>query len=93
MNFLDLLNQVARFAKPINQAFSPIEKLETNFVDTDIDSLDGLMVVMYISLIYGIDDNHCKDFSPKSPKELLEFVDKFKTCEPSAIQEAMEIIK
>lgn len=93
MNFLDLLNAVARVAKPAHQDLRPIDNVDTPFTDTDIDSLDGMMIVMYFSIIYGIPDEEVKEFHPKTPKELKEFVVFNHRSTPASIEEAMEMIK
>jgi len=92
MIFLDLLNRVARHAKPAHQDLSPIDSMETPFKDTEIDSLDGMMIVMYMAIIYGISDDDSKDFTPTTPQELLDFVEKFKTKSPDSFDLAMQEI-
>ena len=93
MNFLDLLNMVARVAKPAHQDLSPIDSMETLFKDTEIDSLDGMMIVMYICIIYDIPDEVGKDFTPTTPQELFDFVEQHKQRDPASIDEAKEMIK
>lgn len=93
MNFLELLNRVARVAKPAHHELTPLESMEERFVDTDIDSLDGMLIVMYMSEIYGIDDEVSKDFIPATPQELYDFVQQHKFIEPESIEAAMEKIK
>jgi hypothetical protein len=58
-----------------------------------VDSLDGLMMVMYICVIYDIDDEVGKDFTPTTPQELFEFVEQHKKRDPASIEEAKEMIK
>jgi hypothetical protein len=93
MIFLDLLNKVARFAKPAHQDLRPIDDVNTLFTETDIDSLDGMMIVMYFAIIYGIHDDDVKEFHPTTPRELQEFVERMKKQEPESIDAAMEMIK
>ena len=61
MNFLDLLNMVAREAKPAHRDLTPLDSMDILFKDTDIDSLDGMMIVTYIAIIYDIPDDVAKD--------------------------------
>ena len=93
MNFLDLLNAVARYAKPAHQDLRPIDDVNTPFTETDIDSLDGMMIVMYFSIIYGIPDEEVKEFHPKTPHELEQFIEHMKMQDPESIEAAMEMIK
>lgn len=93
MNFLDLLNIVARAARPAHFNLTPITDMETPFTETEIDSLDGMMVVMYMSLIYDIHDDLCKDFHPETPQQLFDFIQEHKKREAGTLAEIMEIIK
>lgn len=94
MNFLDLLNQVARFAKPMHQDLTPMHSMDQPFTETEIDSLDGLMIMMYMSVIYDIPDtDESRDFVPTTPQEMLDYIEKNKQRECESIEWAMEMIK
>ncbi len=93
MNFLELLNKVGRVAKPAHLDLAPITEMDIKFTETDIDSLDGLMVVMYFSIIYDIEDDLVKDFHPQTPQELFDFIEVHKKRDPESIEAAMEMIK
>ena len=93
MNFLDLLNMVAREARPAHHALTPMADMETPFTETEIDSLDGLMIVMYMSIIYDIEDDLVKDFHPETPQQLFDFLQEQKKRDPVSIEEAKEMIK
>jgi acyl carrier protein len=93
MNFLDLLNMVAREARPAHHSLSPMTDMETPFTETELDSLDGLMIVMYMSIIYGIEDDLVKEFHPETPQILFDFLEQHKTQEPESIEQAKELIK
>ena len=93
MNFLDLLNMVAREARPSFRDLSPIDRMDMAFTETEIDSLDGLMIVMYMSIIYDIHDDLVKDFHPETPQQLFDFLQEHKKRDPESIEEAKEMIK
>jgi hypothetical protein len=93
MEFLDLLNKVARFTRPAHQSLAPLDRMDQPFVETELDSLDGLIVVMYFSIIYDIHDDLVKDFHPQTPQELFDFIEQEKKRECVSIEEAMEMIK
>jgi hypothetical protein len=93
MNFLDLLNMVAREARPAFRDLAPLESMDTPFTETELDSLDGLMVVMYMSIIYGIEDDLVKEFHPETPQILFDFLEQHKTQDPESIEHAKELIK
>ena len=93
MDNLALFNAVARVAKPIHLTFQPLESLETKFKDTNIDSLDTLLICVYFCELYGIDEENGKKMLPSSPQEIFGFLETHKTKEPSSIEEALEQIK
>lgn len=93
MDFLDLFNKVARFAKPSHSDFTPLDSLSTPFTETELDSMDMLIVALYFSEIYGIGDEDSKSLLPKTVAEMRDLVNKLKTCEPASVAEAMDSIK
>jgi hypothetical protein len=69
INFIDLFNMVAKVAKPAHMSFKPAEAMEDKMEDLNLDSLDGLVMMMYLCELYGIPDDdeskigtpiHCK---------------------------------
>lgn len=93
MNFLELFNAVARKAKPMHMDLAFATSMEDKIADLNIDSLDGLMMMMYIGELYGIDDEVCKDFNPEFVQQVYDFVQQHKTQEPESLEAAMEAIK
>ena len=92
IDFLNLFNLIAKQAKPHFEENAVIDETQS-FRDTELDSLDMLMICMYFSIVYGIDDDTAKSMSPINVFELKEFVMANKTQEPSSIEEALEMIK
>jgi len=93
MNFLELLNKVARVARPAHHEFIPIESMEERFEETCFDSLDMLMIGMFMSMIYDIEDDISKEFQPETVQELYDFVQLHKKRDPESIEWALEQIK
>lgn len=93
MNFLDLLNKVARQARPAHNEYNDIDDVNVKFTDTDVDSLDNMMIVMFFAIIYDISDEVAKDFHPETPKVLEDFINAHKKRDPESIDAALEMIK
>ena len=93
MNFLELLNLLAREARPAFRDLSPITEMDTPFSETEIDSLDGLMIMMYFAIIYDIADDVAEGYHPETPQKLLEFVEQYKKRDPESLEAAMEMVK
>ena len=93
MNFLELFNRIARAAKPAHSNFTPLDSVDTPFTETELDSMDMLIVAMYFSDLYGISDEDSKSLLPKTVAEMRSLIDKLKTCEPESVDAAMATIK
>ena len=93
MDFLDLFNKVARFAKPAHSDFTPLDSFRTPFTETELDSMDMLIVAMYFSEIYGISDEDSKTLMPKTVAEMQELILALKTKVPESVEAAMGSIK
>lgn len=93
MQFLDLLNAVARVARPAHHEFVPITSMDEKFEESCFDSMDMMMIGMYMSMIYNIDDDIAKDLRPETPAQMLAEIEQYKTQDPESLEAAMELIK
>jgi hypothetical protein len=55
--------------------------------------MDALMMVIFLSDIYGLPEAAAKEFQFTTPAELFALVDQHKTKEPATLEEAMEHVK
>jgi hypothetical protein len=93
MNFIELFNVVARVAKPVHMSFKPAEAMEDKMADLNIDSLDGLVMLMYFCELYGVDDETSKEWHPTSVQECYDLLMAHKTMEPESVEKAKEQIQ
>ena len=93
MNFIELLNKVAQVARPAHHEFIPIESMDEKFEETCFDSLDMLMIGMFMGMIYDIPDEISKEFQPETVDELYDFIQLHKTRDPESMEWALEQIK
>lgn len=94
MDFVELFNAVVKVAKPVfADELKPITDPFTPFKETHVDSLDLLMVVIYMCEIYGISEEVGKNAKPTNMAELQVFLEEHKTRTPGSVQEALEQIQ
>lgn len=93
MDFLELLNKVARVARPAHHEYIPMESMDEKFENSGLDSLDVLMIVMYMAMIYDIEDEASKEIQPTTPEELFEAISKLKRRDPESIESALGMIQ
>jgi acyl carrier protein len=89
MDKLKLFNEVEKIANPYFLNFTPIKTLDIKFKDTGLDSLETFLVVAYFCEIYGVEDEISKQFTPETPQDVYDFMDKHKTKEPKSIEDAL----
>ena len=93
MNFLELFNAVAEVARPIHVKYTPVPDKTSAIADFGMDSLDMLMVSVYLCELYGIPEEIGKTMTTTTVQEIEDFEMKHKTQEPSSIEAAVEHCK
>jgi acyl carrier protein len=93
IDFIELFNVVARAAKPAHMSFKPAESMEDAMAELSIDSLDGLVMLMYFCELYGVDDETSKEWHPTTVQEVYDLLAEHKTIEPESVEKAKEQIK
>jgi acyl carrier protein len=94
VDFIELFNMVAKVAKPVHMSFTPATAMEEKMADLGLDSLDGLVMMMYLCELYGIpDDDESKDWHPTTIQETYDLLMAHKRIEPESVEKAQEQIK
>jgi hypothetical protein len=93
MDKIELFNALARKARPAHAYYKPIETLDIPWPETGLDSMDALMLIIFLSDIYGVDEQTSKEFQFETPAGLFALIEQHKTKEPATIEEALEYVK
>jgi acyl carrier protein len=93
INFIDLFNAAAKVARPAHNDYAPFTTEEQLFTDSSLDSLDMLMVSIYMCELYGISEEVGKEMHPTNIGEMKAFIDLHKTKEPESIETAIASIQ
>ena len=93
MDKLELFNAVARVARPLHREFTPVISLDCSLKETDLDSLDTLLICVFLCELYGLGEEIGKEIPLSTPQKIFDFLDEHKTREPSSVAEAVEMIK
>ena len=93
MNFLELFNGVARIARPVHVSHTPVTDTELDLVEYGLDSLDMLMICIYMCELYGIPEETGKEMSAKTVLEIEDFVMTHRTQQPETVAQALESIQ
>ena len=79
---------------PVNSNGAHANSLDEPLGETGLDSLDLLMMAIYLSDIYGVPEEIAKEMQPVTVGDMFDYMEKHKTKEPPAtIQEALELVQ
>ena len=94
MDFIEIFNMVSKVARPAHANETAATSMEDKLQDIGIDSLDGLIMLMYLTELYGIpDDDENKEFHPTTVQEVHDYLHRRKSKEPASVEEAREAIQ
>ena len=88
-DFLKLLHEVAKKAKPFHADLKPIDKMDMAFVDAGLDSLDLLMCTVYLCEVFEIEDEKSKEMQAKTPQESWDFLNANARRQPESLEQAI----
>jgi acyl carrier protein len=86
--FIQLLNDVAKKARPFNSEVRNIDSMEMLLKETGLDSLDMLMCTVYLCEIYDVEDEKSKEMLGETPQQLLDFLEEWGRRKPANYAEA-----
>lgn len=92
-DLLELLNGVIAVARPIGAKDIEVPSLDAEVKDTGLDSLDFLMVGVYLSDIYGVSEDDLKNMKADTIRQMFEYLNAHKTKEPASVSEALDMIR
>ena len=90
---LELFNGLIAIVTPVNSMGAEATSLDQPLAETGLDSLDLLMMGIYLGDIYGAPEDDIKDMQPTTVRDMFDHVIKFKTKEPVNVHEAIELVK
>lgn len=91
---LELFNKLVRVVRPAFYDYKEAPSLDVELKNTGLDSLDMIMMGIYLSSIYGVPESIAKDFAPETIGQFFKLMDANKTQDPPAtVEEALEMCK
>jgi acyl carrier protein len=88
--FIQLLNEVAKKARPFNSEVRHIDSMDMILRETGLDSLDMLMCVVYLCEIYDVEDEKSKEMLGQTPQDLFNFLTEWGRRQPANLEQARE---
>ncbi len=94
MDKLELFNALILVVTPVNSMGAKAESLDQPLGETGLDSLDLLMMGIYLSDIYGVSEEVAKEMQPLTVGDMFAYMEIHKTKEPPAtVTEALALVQ
>jgi hypothetical protein len=91
--FIQLLNKVARLAKPFDNGYTDVVSMSDKLADSGLDSLDMLLTGVYLCDIFKVDEEVSKQLQATTVQELHDFLMSNRTHMPESVGEALKDIQ
>jgi len=93
INFVDLFNALLKTLKPDDEHLIFATSIDDTFQELLSDSLDIMMIILYICEAYGVSEEVARTFMPMSVKDIQDFILENKTIDPQSIDEILSKLK
>lgn len=92
MDFLELVNVVGRAVKKHSLEYKVLPDKDALLKDFGYDSLDTIMLTIYISEAYGLPKSIAEKLFPSTVSELEHSILLHKTADPESIQAVVDLV-
>jgi len=93
MDFIQLFNGVIDLAKPVSADQSHATSMDDQLADLKLDSLDIIMLSMYIGEIYGVEEEVMREMGVVTVGDLQAFLEANKTLNPTDVKAELARVK
>ena len=93
MDKIELFNGIIGVISPVNSMGAVATSLDQSLADTGLDSLDLLMMGIYLSDIYGVSEEIAKQMQPTTVGDMFVFMESHATNVPTDVKLALDSIK
>jgi acyl carrier protein len=93
MDFIELFNGVVKLAKPAFPHQSYAKAVSDDLADLNLDSLDTIMLAMYLGEIYGVEEDVMREMEATTVADLQAFLDANKTRTPEDVKAELARVK
>lgn len=93
MDHVALFNELIKVIKVVGGEEARATSKDDNFTDIGLDSLDIVMLHMYVSELYGLDDEATKNIPVNTVEAAFTYAEKHGTRKPKSIEEAVRNVQ
>lgn len=92
MDHLELFNRLITVARPVNANNAHAKTLEDSIKDTGLDSLDMLMIGVYLSDIFGVPEAVAKEVKAEKVGDFVNYFVEKQTKSPESVDSAIKSV-
>lgn len=92
-DFLKLLAAATVVAKPFDPQSATVTDMDMAFVSVNVDSLDMLMISIYMTDIFGVPEEIAKTMQVNNAREMREFLLEHGTIEVTDVDKVIADLK
>jgi len=92
-DFLKLLAAATVVAKPFDPESATVTDMDMAFVSVNVDSLDMLMISIYMTDIFGVPEEIAKTMQVNNAREMREFLLEHGTIEVTDVDQVIADLK
>ena len=92
IDYLLLLNGLARRVKPARSAFRDAAELDEKLADTGLDSLDTVLMTVYLCEMFGIPEKIGNTLVPVTFADVVSFIEANRTRMPDSVDAALATV-
>jgi acyl carrier protein len=94
MDKLELFNGLIPVVTPVNSMGAKADSLDQPLGETGLDSLDLLMMAIYLGDIYGVEEEQLKTLQPVTVGDMFTFMEQHATNSlPTDVKLALDSVK
>ena len=94
MDKITLFNELIPVVTPLNSNGAKAESLDQPLPDTGLDSLDLLMMAIYLGDVYGLSEENLKGMQPVTISDMFSYMEEHKTKPlPETVEEALSRVQ
>jgi acyl carrier protein len=93
---LEIISGVVKVARPVSADEIMLDSLDVLLKETGLDSLDFLMVGVFMSDIYGVSEEDLKTMEMNETstiRDMFKYMQKHATKQPANVEEALASIQ
>lgn len=95
MDHLQLFNEIIKLATPLNSNKAEATSLDQKLVDTGLDSLDLLMVSVYLAEVFDVSEEIAKNVgnSAQTVGDMVNYMHFYRRKDVNNVEEAIKSIQ